>query len=78
MCSVLCGQIARTTSDDGLANGSLISHASGLSTCMLAESHPRSVRSSALPCHRLAASLLLGSAECCLSAVLLVKCFLQC
>jgi hypothetical protein len=37
-------QIARTTSDDGLANGSLISHASGLSTCLLGESHPRSVR----------------------------------
>ncbi|CAL8467141.1 g6677 [Coccomyxa elongata] len=31
-------QIARTTSDDGLANSSLISHASGLSTCFLGDS----------------------------------------
>ena len=39
-------QIARTTSDDGLANtGSLISHPSGLSTCFLGDSQPRSVRS---------------------------------
>lgn len=38
-------QIARTTSDDGLANtGSLISHPSGLSTCFLGDSQPRSVR----------------------------------
>lgn len=31
-------QIARTTSDDGLANSSLISHASGLSNCFLGDS----------------------------------------
>ena len=44
-------QIARTTSDDGLAaNGSLISHASGLSTCFLGDSQPRSVRAATPAC----------------------------
>ena len=43
-------QIARTTSDDGLANSSLISHASGLSNCFLGDSQ-RSVRTpTQFPC----------------------------
>lgn len=40
-------QIARTTSDDGLANGSLISHSGGLSNCFLADSqHSRTLAAS--------------------------------